>query len=377
MDQYVYPLMESRYIDLQQVLEGYNRTGVPLVAVESGKLAAAAPADDIGIFYFIPEIVRHLHVSLDQGITIFFLGIIAISFLAGLIGCFLWLKKPIMRGLAIFGLGCTWFLMFFMIEEIGVYAICACTVVLVVPLFMYFIKQNRFGAGFYIFLAFTGLAMGLAHIIRAHSGTSTVILIFAIIWFSRTYPLKIKLFASGVMIIFMLIPSIFLNALISQRDTYLAKEIPGYVSVPASHTFWHQVYICMGYIQPNKYGIVLGDIAGFNKAREIDPNVVYRSAHYSEILKGEVLRIASEDPGFIAKLLFLKTAKMLLVLIMCANIGLIAMVLRPKPLNIELGFWLAIGFGALFGILTLPWVGYILSFIAMCMMYAIASVDYY
>jgi hypothetical protein len=377
MDQYVYPLMDSRYIDLQQVLEGYDRTGVPLVAIESGKLAAGAPADDVGMFYFIPEIVRHLHVSLDQGITIFFLAIIAVSFVAGLVGCFLWLKKPVMRAIAIVGLGLILFVMFVSIKEIGVYAISACAIILVVPLFMYFINQDRFGAGFYIFLAFIGLAMGLGHIIRAHSGTSTLILIFIVLWLSKTYPIKVKAISSGIIIVFMIVPFLFFNVLISQRDTFLAEEIPGYVSAPVVHTLWHQVFICMGYIQPNKYGIELNDMAGLNRAREIDPNVVYRSEHYSEVLKGEVLRIAKEDPGFIAKLILLKTAKMLLRLIMFANIGLIAMVLRPKPLNIELGFWLAIGFGALFGILTIPWAGYILSFIAMCVMYAIASLDYY
>ena len=364
--------MNSRYIDLEQVLEGYNRTGMPLVAVESGKLAAAAPADDIGIFYFIPEIVRHLNVSLDQAITIFFVGIIAFSFLVGLIGCMLWLKKPVMKAFGIIGLG---LVLFITVIDAGIYAVSACTVVFAVPLFMYFIEREKFGTVFYSFLAFTGLAMGFAHIIRAHSGTSVVILIFVVIWLSRTIPLRVKAMSSAAMIVCMILPAIFFNTLIAERDAYLSDAIPGYVHAPTTHTFWHQAYISMGYID-NEYGIEYSDWSAHSRALEIDPGMEYRSEHYSQILKGEVLRIAKENPGFIASLLLAKILKMLLMLVICANIGLVAMVLRPKPLNIELGFWLAIGFGSLFGILTIPYSAYILSFIAMCMMYAVAGVDF-
>ena len=365
--------MDSRYIDLQQVLEGYERTGAPLVAIENGQLAAAAPADDVGIFYFIPEIVRNLGVGLDDAITIFFLAIIAVSFLIGIAGCLFWLKKPVMRLIAGIALAS---ILYITMKNAGIYVISSCTVVLAVPLYMYFLKQDKMNVSFYIFLVLSGFILGLAHIIRAHSGTAVIIFILVSMWLSWSYAWKAKSIATSLLLIGIILPMLWFNLLISQRDTYLVTEIPGYISAPTTHTFWHQAYISMGYI-PNEYGIVYEDICAHERALEIDPEMEYRSEHYSEILKGEVLRIAKDDPGFIAKLLIAKILKMLLRLIMFANIGLIAAFLRPKSLNIELGFWLAIGFGSLFGILTIPWSAYILSFIAMCVMYALASLEHY
>jgi hypothetical protein len=365
--------MESRYIDLQQILEGYSRTGVPLVAVENGHLAAGAPADDIGIFYFIPEMVRHWGLSLDQSITVFFVGIIAFSFILGLIGCFMWLKKPLMRAFAVIAIG---LVLYITMKCADVYAISSCTVVIAVPWFLYFIKQGRTNPAFFIFIAAIGLIMGAAQILRAHSGTAVLILILMVIWFSRVHSWKAKTAVTVLLFVFLAVTPAYFKILIAQRDRYLSGVIPGYVSAPTAHTFWHQVYIGMGYI-PNNYGIEYDDWSAHSRALEIDPNMEYRSERYSEILKGEVIRIANEDPGFIARLVLAKLLKIIIRLLMCANIGLIAALLRPKPLNLELGFWLAIGFGALFGLLTKPWSGYILSFIAICAMYSVASVDHW
>lgn len=65
-----------------------------------------------------------------------------------------------------------------------------------------------------------------------------------------------------------------------------------------SHLFWHTAYIGLGWYR-NDYGITYVDESGIAAAARIDPAAEYATPAYEAVLRGEVIRIATSDPGFV------------------------------------------------------------------------------
>jgi hypothetical protein len=62
---------------------------------------------------------------------------------------------------------------------------------------------------------------------------------------------------------------------------------------------------------------------------------------------------------------------------MCAaNVGLYAAKLAQKPTCLDLGFWLAIAFNGLYGILVLPNPKYLVGLIAFAALYGVYSIEH-
>jgi hypothetical protein len=64
------------------------------------------------------------------------------------------------------------------------------------------------------------------------------------------------------------------------------------------HVLWHTAYIGLGWY-PNPYGIEYLDESGMASAARIDPNAAYATPAYEAVLRSEVIRIATTDPGFV------------------------------------------------------------------------------
>jgi hypothetical protein len=367
-----YQIMPSRYRGMSEALEGYQMSGVPLVAWHDGRFARTYLSDDIGIHYLVPLVASLLHLSLDKAILVFFLGILGISLTLGIVGCFLWLKNPISRTVAVIALIIATRSAFLAGD---VYIIYATLVISIIPFLMWFLKKDVFGYGFFIYLFAAGFMAGIAHYIRTFSEMTLIILLVCLIVSTRQLSWKLKTLSIGMMIVGQIIPAIFFNALIYNRDAWLAANQPGPQQAHVGHSLWHSTYLGLGYL-PNDLGISYSDPIALGKARSVDPDVQYPSLRYNQILKDEIFRIIVTDPWFVVKTVLAKVGVVLLLLLEYANIGLIAAFLRRKPWAIELSFIAAMIAGSVPGIVAIPRTSYLMAFMATCVIYAIASIDW-
>ncbi len=68
---------------------------------------------------------------------------------------------------------------------------------------------------------------------------------------------------------------------------------------------WHTLYIGFNDYE-NRYGIYYSDTVSYNRAKEIDPEFVYESPEYYEIMRKEYFSLISDDPIYFVSSYFLK-----------------------------------------------------------------------
>lgn len=82
--------------------------------------------------------------------------------------------------------------------------------------------------------------------------------------------------------------------------------------LPDAHGVWHPLYLGLAWPepitgQPSRFGIEWSDEFGWNKAREVDPDVIIASEEYDLILKDYYLDAVASDPFGAVKLYVQKT----------------------------------------------------------------------
>jgi len=130
----------SRYQELINAMAGLQKTGVPLIGYDGTMIGTVGKADDAGIYYFVPKIATIFHLTIAQSITVFFGGILAISLILGIIGCFLLFKNWMQRLVVLGGL----ILLAILLYILGtVYLIAPSLILAIIPLFLYLIRDQR------------------------------------------------------------------------------------------------------------------------------------------------------------------------------------------------------------------------------------------
>ncbi len=361
-------MMGYRYQCLQHTLEALNLSNVPLVQTPINKtlwwdkapLVPSGFTDDLGIYYFIPLLSKNLHISLDGAINLF-LGmlIIGATFL-GLVGYYFALQTWAARVLAIVGL----VILAFYTWRIGdVYVIQMFAVVSLIPIFLAFYKQKDKGFWLVGAFAFARLVCGYSNCIRSQSGTGILLFLILLLGFASTYSNKEKIIFLVMLLAFFSIPVLHFKSLENQRDAVLVKVIPDYHPATIKHTFWHSVFIGLGYVN-NQHGINYDDSSGDEKAKSIDPKVRFQSQEYQEILKNQVLILIKTDPLLIVRNLLAKSFRLLINFVLFFNLGLIFLFRVKLPWNLTLPFVVLIVWSALPGLLVVPSRSYILGFTA-------------
>jgi hypothetical protein len=66
----LFTLMPARYQQLRRALEGFQRTGVPLVAFDGNSFYGAGFADDLGGYYLIPKLASFLDLRLSTAVDV-------------------------------------------------------------------------------------------------------------------------------------------------------------------------------------------------------------------------------------------------------------------------------------------------------------------
>jgi hypothetical protein len=142
-------LMPCRYEMLKSIVAAANKINVPFIGYTGKDLVSAGISDDLGIFYFIPKIAKLFNLPLNQAINAFFYGIISLSFILGFIGFFLLYKQVIPRIVATTMLLS---LLFVSLHVGDVYMAYSLSCVSLIPLSLYFIKQQH--SFLFVFLRF-------------------------------------------------------------------------------------------------------------------------------------------------------------------------------------------------------------------------------
>ena len=365
-------LMPYRHLALQYAVAGYLRSKVPLVAFDGTKYLQAGFSDDPGIYYFIPRLAIWSGLPLKSAIDLFFGGILAISFLAGIIGFLIILNRWPLKLWSVFAL-CM--LLWFAYRKGDVYVALSAPAVAIVPWLLYLLRKNAAGAGTAAFLFGVGLLAGFANQIRSYAATSLLIFIVILVAFQWKTSHARKLILLAILAAGMLLPAAYFRHLIAQRDAYLAVAQPGYTSSVDQHPIWHTVYTGLGFTK-NPYVAGYRDEVAAEAVYSISPSTAYLSPEYERILRDESLRIARQHPLFILVTLIAKLRIVLFLLLSWCNAGLLAAVFYPKGRAMESAFWGALVFSSLFGIVAIPQVQYLVGFIAFATLYGIVSLDY-
>ncbi len=365
-------LMPYRHLALQYSVAGYLRAKVALVAFDGTKYLQAGFSDDPGIYYFIPRLALWSGLSLEKAIDLFFGGILAVSFLAGIIGFLATLRTWPLKLWAAFAL-CM--LCWFSYRKGDVYIALSAPAVAVVPWFLHLLRKNTAGAGTAAFLLGVGLLVGFTNQVRSYAATSLVIFIVILVAFELKSTRARKLILLAALLAGMALPIAYFHKLIAQRDAYLINAQPGYTRTVDEHPIWHTVYTGLGFTK-NPYVAGYRDEVAAEAVSAISPSTPYLSAEYERILRDESLRIARQHPLFILVTLIAKLRIVLFLLLCWCNAGLLAAALYPKGWAMESAFWGALVFSSLFGIIAVPQVQYMLGFMAFATLYGIVSLDY-
>jgi hypothetical protein len=364
--------MATRQDQLMQAYEGLVRSGITFVGYHGGQFIQAPNLDDIGIYYFIPKLMIWLGLSLQSAINLFFLAMLLTAFSAGIIGILLYYKKLSQR---LIGITVIIIVTLYSIKIGDLYIILSSLIMAFTFLLLYAVK-DRVPKWQIIVIIFPVMAFfaTISHFIRGFSGLglisfSLVLLLFYLRW-SPIYKLGIVL----LMIAAALPPYLFFHGLIKARNQFLTIHHPEYHIKQPSHPIWHTMYIGLGYIK-NPWVPAYLDEVGMDKVKAIDPNAIYLSDEYNNILRQEYFKFIGQHPQYFAKNIFAKLLKLIFYLVIWANIGLMFSFLVKKPWQVDLAFGCGLAFNSIYGLIAAPYPTYLLGFITFAAFYGVFNIN--
>jgi hypothetical protein len=368
-------IMPTRYNSLISILAGYKKTGVPLVGYfpENGGTFLASCSDDQGIYYFIPFIAKHFSISINASLLLFWATLLLVSFIIGITFLFMTFKKWPERVYIVLG---SLFLYNTTCKLGDAYMMFTITVYLVVPLCLFladreFKSQNDIFSGICFFAS--GIITGLSNYIRGSSGTGVVLFVLSILIFYCKASVKRKISFLLLIVVGLSLPVVFFHAMINKRNEFLLSVNKNYVPPVNGHVFWHNVYLGFSFCKNDQIKGFIDQIAS-EKVKSINPDVVYCSKEYEDIIRTETFKFVREHKHLAVKTIADKTFNLITIFIKYMNIGLVLLLfprLFLKKFTIHAAFIGALAFNLLFGILVLPEPQYVLGFIAFSSLYGI------
>lgn len=367
-------IMTSRYWDLVWTLAGRQQTGVPLVETCGKKLIPSAGGiDDVGSFYLIPELSLFFGLRIAQSVDLFYEFFLGFSLVAGAIAFLVLYRTWLARAVAVIGV----LLLTAIGYKIGdVYIFCFVTAVVVTPWSLVWTHRTLEGIWPMAGLFVIGVLIETGNLVRSHAGTAALIFVCLILFFQASAGKRQKVALLLCLIAGMLVPRLVISRAIGQSDTLLSSRDPGFKASSREHVLWHSVYSGLGFLQ-NDYGFKWDDAATYEKAQSVMPGVRFGSPQYEQILKREVIRAVWHHPWFIFETLSAKLGITFAVIVLFANVGILAAVASPKPWAVEISFWAAILFNSLFGLVAIPVVPYMLGLISYAGLYGVVSLCFF
>ncbi len=361
----------SRVEVMRSALEVWKETGIPLLREVKGALIPVwyGGGDDIGIYYFIPWFARTGGLSLAYAIHYWDLLITLMGEAVALSG-FLFLSHTKMRKL---------------ISLVGVTGISVVTWhlgnVYILPFFAFsffpwivvFLQSNRHKS-LYGYWVLIGVVIAFSGSIRMYSGAA---LLVAGLTTTFLYTEKIK----KAVLCFLLMAAgysaySYWFSVIKQKsadasvllNTHCAHQL-----YEQQHVFWHSIYAGFGFIT-NDLGIDYSDSCALLRAKAIDPEIIYCSKEYDDVLKDEVMALCIHHFQFVLRVLFAKAGVLLFYFLKFANLGLLCAFFYRKPWYIEMAYLFALLVSALPGLVTIPLAWYLGGFFTVATFYGVHSI---
>lgn len=362
-------MMPCRIDWLRAVVDGFFKTGAPLVAYDGTSLQSFAGLDDIGLYIVIPKLMYYFNISFESAVTGFLYALVICGAAFGFLGCALLfhsLFAKIVAAGSIVALSC-------LVVHIGdVYVTYFASICTVVPLFIFLHQRNNFKELIY-FLFGAGFFLGFVHYVRAYSSIGVFLFIMFVLMFHQNKWIK-KIQFCAALIIGLSLPVFFFA---QQKKQFKQFAHAHGLDIQVSyHPFWHSVYLGFGLLQfLNKDHIAWDDQCGIDKGKNAIPSVKYGTPAYEQFLKNEVTRLIIHQPLFVLFTLFAKIGILLLFLLCAAHIGLLGHFFAPSSFGIELGFLLLFGWYAIFPLIAMPYFSYALGFISVAVLYGIIGIN--
>ncbi|MBC8226052.1 MAG: hypothetical protein H8E74_02790 [Gammaproteobacteria bacterium] len=380
-------IMPCRYQTFENTIEAYAQTGIPMVAYKDDctfhnteslvDYGPACFADDPGACYFIPKLVEIFGISLDTAIQLLYSGSVFLAFLAGAIASFYYCETRFGKAISVIAIG----ILSFIIAVIGdLYVFLGSIPLALIPCWLCIQKFEKIKYIIPYFLL-SGLIIAFGHLIRSHSGTSTLIfLCLSLLLFSNNIPKKIKTFSIIGLFTSMLFVFLSFDIVMQQRIEFLSS-IGSPLELSGFRILWHNAYYSLGYLWNNfGYGQWPGhepsDTYSLFKVLSINPDIVLFSKEYESILRDAYFEFVKEHPFFFIQTLFAKFGVLLMYFFIFANIGLVLAFFYPQKFKFYILFTIAIVFNMSFGLLALPNHVNLLGLFAFSTLFNVYSIDY-
>jgi len=368
----VFYVMSSRMGQLQIALAGWNLTGLPLVGKAPTYWAAAGFTDDVGLYYFVPLLSRLLNWPLEKSLDLFLGGATLLGVLGA--GWFLALAFRTVRARAVTALGLT-LLVAQALRVSDLYVLLLFTLAPAAAFIVWAEKTKpRLGWAWMAALPL-GILYGYANRVRSQSGMAALLLLGSWLALTDRFPRRAKYAAVALVLAGMAVPRAHFGSMEKARDAFLESHIPGFEAKKIQHPIWHNIYIGLGYL-PNPYGLSYSDTVAANRVKAVAPEVAYCSAEYEKVLKRETILFARQHPGFVAETLAAKMARVLWLVFLYANLGLLYLPFVRPPPRLWMPFIPAALFTALPGILVMPEKTYLFGLLSLSVVFGLAMIGY-
>lgn len=364
-------IMATRVANLEATIAGFKETGVPLVQTTASGYAPAGLSDDPGLSLFVPRIASAFGlnaVDAAGGLLMLFVVAAIASGIAGVMAT--WTSRlgraaGVAAVLAAAGA---------MIRVGDVYLVSAALAVGFVP-WLYGAAQKNDNRMLLALAPWVGAAAGLGNLIRAHAGTMLLLMYVLAVLLSRGKTVRSVVSSLVLLAITATIPLAVLWNAEKQRDDFLAQRPYVDTNAVPGHPFWHTVYIGLGYV-PNPYGLEYRDEIGFATVERLVPGADIGSEQYENALRSEVIRIARQQPLFIARVIGTKLLRIVLFALIFLNVALFALARARPSAEVWLPYAAGLVFSAVPGLLAVPNPGYLLGFMGLCLIAGAAWDDY-
>lgn len=357
-------IMECRYTFLQKLIAALDKVCVPLVGFDGTKLVPFLNFDDVGIYIFIPKIVKFFQISLDQAIDLFFYSQLSITFCLGLLGFLLLFRT--LPSIVFSFLSFALFLRFSYYSVFDVYVEYLVSTMSIIPLFLYFMLKNPESKLFNYFMVFAGIIICFTHYVRSYASLPVIGFIICMVLLNQKLMSIKKLMVLLCMMLGICISMVYFKTTIREYQQYANNNFPEFDHLQTKHVFWHQVYLGFGLLKIlNKDDITWDDSFGEKKVKERNPTIsLVQTAEYEAILKQEVFDLIKNQRGFVLWTLFAKIGILLLYFLVFANVGLFAFFCFMRRWDLDIAFLCSFALSSITPLLTLPYYSYALSFMA-------------
>jgi len=378
--------MPCRIQGIEATVEGFERTGVPLISYNScgiprellvDGLGPAGFSDDLGAYYFIPKLVEIFGFNVDTAVQLLYSGTVFLAFLLGAIGSWLYCDTKPGKVISVLCLA----LLAFIIAGIGdSYIYLGSIPMALIPWSLYLQRQNS-NNRIVAYFILAGIFIACGHLIRSNAGTPALIFIcLSLLFFSDHYSRNIKILSVIALIVTASLVLVGFDMIVQQRIDFLIS-INSPIEGQNNRYSWHVVYKSLGYLWNSfGYGDWLShepsDVYSEMKALAVNPNVVDSSIEYEAILRYETFQFIKQHPLFFIHTIFGKFGVVLLYIILFANIGLVMTIYYSRGIAFNFLFLIGISLSMIYPIIGLPTYTYMIGVFTFATLFNIYVIDH-